>query len=100
VCCVIKKIKNGKAPAIDEIQAEQLKSGGSEMIKRLTRLCNQFWEKRELPSDWKDGIIITIPKDGDLKDCNNWRGVTLLSIPGKVMAGIILEKLIEAINNT
>jgi len=32
---VIKKVKNGKAPGIDEIQAERRKSGGKEMIKRL-----------------------------------------------------------------
>jgi len=59
---VIKKMKNGKAPGIDGIQAELLKSGGKEMIKRLTKLCNQVWEMREVPGDWKDGIIVTIPK--------------------------------------
>jgi len=37
---------------------------------------------------------------GDLKDCSIWRGVTLLSIPGKVMAEIILGRLKEAIDNS
>jgi len=92
---VIKKMKNGKAPGIDGIQAELLKSGGKEMIKRLTRVCNQVWEKREVPSDWNNNS-----QKGDLKDCNNWRGVTLLSIPGKVMAGIIIERLKETIDNS
>ena len=39
-------------------------------------------------------------KKGDLKDCNNWRGITLLSVPGKVMAGIILDRIKTAIDNT
>jgi len=71
------------------------------MIKRLTRLCNQVLEKGEVPSDWKDGIIVPISKRGDLKDCNYWPGMSLLSsVPGNVMAGIILESLEEAINNS
>jgi len=42
---------------------------------------------------WYDGIIIPIPKKGDLRDCNNWRGVTLLSVTGKVMCSIILDSI-------
>ena len=34
-----------------------------------------------------------LPKKGDLSSCNNWREITLLSIPGKVMTTIILERL-------
>ena len=26
------------------------------------------------------GVIVKLPKKGDLTDCNNWRGITLLSI--------------------
>ena len=51
-----------------------------------------------MPKDWKDGIIIPLPKKGDLKDCNNWRGIALLSVPGKVMSGIILERIKAAID--
>jgi len=32
----------------------------------------------EVPADWKKGVIIKLPKKGSLKDCNNWRGITLL----------------------
>jgi hypothetical protein len=97
---VIRKMKNGKSPGIDG--AELLKKGGEGMVKRITRLrlCNQVWKNGEVPIDWKDGIIIPLPKKGDLKDCNNWRGVTLLSVPGKVMAGIIIERIKAAIDVT
>ena len=33
------------------------------------------------------------PKEGNLKDCKNWRGITLLSIPGKVFNRILLERM-------
>jgi len=45
-----------------------------------------IWEGREIPSDWQCGVIVSLPKKGDLSDCGNWRGITLLSIPGKVSA--------------
>jgi hypothetical protein len=36
---------------------------------------------------------VELPKKGCLTFCNNWRGIMLLSIPGKFLAKIILEKL-------
>jgi len=56
-------------------------------------LCNRIWTPGEIPKDWCDGIIIPIPKKGDLRDCNNCRGVTLLSVPRKVMCSIILGRI-------
>ena len=97
---VIRKMKNGKSAGIDGIQAELLKNGGEEVVNRLAQLCNQVWSEGEVPRDWKDGIVIPLPKKGDLKDCNNWRGITLLSVPGKVLAGIILDRIKTAIDNT
>jgi len=36
---------------------------------------------------------VPLSKKGDLSDCNNWRGITLLSVPGKVFASIVLSTL-------
>ncbi|VDP34725.1 unnamed protein product [Schistosoma curassoni] len=38
---------------------------------------------RTLPTDWK-GHLIKISKKSDLSKCENYRGITLLSIPRKV----------------
>jgi len=59
---------------------------------------NKIWNTGEIPQDWRDGIIIPLPKKGDVKDCNNWRGITLLSVPGKVVAGIILNRMKDAVD--
>ena len=34
-----------------------------------------------------------IPKRGDLSQCDNWRGISLLEVMGKVMARILQERL-------
>jgi hypothetical protein len=95
----MRRLKNGKSAGIDDIQPELLKNGGREMNKILAHLCNMIWRTGEVPRDWRDGIIIPLPKKGNLSDCNNWRGITLLSIPGKVLASIILRRIQGAVDS-
>jgi len=45
------------------------------------------------PKEWKEGIIIKVPKNGDLSQCRNWRGVTLLAVISKIFNKIILEQI-------
>ena len=40
-----------------------------------------------------------IPRKGDLKDCNNWRGITLLSVPGKIFCSIHLIRIRPAVDH-
>ena len=37
-------------------------------------------------------------KKGDLRDCSNYRGIMLLSTPGKVLNRILLERMKEAVD--
>ena len=54
----------------------------------LYPLLNKVWEQEQVPEDWKKGHMVKLPKKGDMSSCNNWRGVMLLSIPGKVLTRI------------
>ena len=58
----------------------------------LYSLFEEIWEK-EIPAKWKEGYLIKIPKKGDLSRCDDFRGITLLSVPGKVLDIIILERM-------
>ena len=44
-------------------------------------------------SVWKDASIVTIYKKGDRTDCGNYRGISLLSIAGKIFARILINRL-------
>jgi hypothetical protein len=46
-----------------------------------------------LPDEWKKGTLIKLPKKGDLTNCNNWRGITLLSLPSKILSRIIFNRI-------
>ena len=52
----------------------------------LTRVFQVAWKLGKAPRDWQTVTIIPIFKKGDRKDCANYRGISLLSLPGKVYA--------------
>ena len=41
-----------------------------------------------MPDEWKFGYVIPLPKKGDKTLCKNWRGILLLSVPGKIFARV------------
>ena len=51
-----------------------------------------------MPADWTKGVIIRIPKTGTHSDCNNWPGITLLSVPSKILAKIIIKWISDTID--
>jgi len=44
-------------------------------------------------SDWKDVIIILYRGKGAKNTCSNHRPITLLSVPGKIFAHVILARI-------
>ncbi|RUS74991.1 hypothetical protein EGW08_017258 [Elysia chlorotica] len=73
----IKSLKSGKAPGQDNLNAELFKVDPALAAEIIKPLFASIWEKKELPKDWTEGIIVKIPKKGARSDCNNWRGITL-----------------------
>jgi hypothetical protein len=68
-----------KSPGSDQILAELIQAGGEILPHTIRKLVNSVWNKEELPDQWKEFIIVPIHKKGDKTDCNNYRGISLLS---------------------
>ena len=90
-------LRSGEATGPDEIPAEAIKADIETSVQMLYSLFSKIWEK-EVPAQWKEGIIIKLPKKGDLRDCSKYRGIMLLSTPGKVLNRILLERMKEAVD--
>nr|CAI5845205.1 unnamed protein product [Callosobruchus analis] len=90
---VIQKIKIGKAAGHDSIKPETLKCLGPKGRALLLSLYLKVWESGVVPKDWEVGVIIPIWKKGDSRNCENYRGITLLSIVAKVFERILESKL-------
>ena len=63
------------------------------MIDILTTICNKIWKTGEWPTTWTQSLVITLPKKGNLQLCQNYRTISLISHPSKVMLKIILNRL-------
>nr|XP_014350459.1 PREDICTED: uncharacterized protein LOC106705466 [Latimeria chalumnae] len=89
----IKQMKNNKASGADGILAEVFKQGGVELTSHLHNLTLRIWNDEEIPDDLRDAMIVTIFKKGDKSICGNYRGITLLSIAGKIITRTLLNCL-------
>ena len=54
---------------------------------------HDVWKRRSALNDWRVAILIPIVKKGDFGRCDSWRGISLLDVIGKVVAGILQEKV-------
>ncbi|CAH8472212.1 unnamed protein product [Schistosoma guineensis] len=93
ISMAVKQIKSGKAAGPDNIPAGALKADVAVTAKMLYILFNKIWDEEQVPKDWKEGLLTKIPKKGDLSKCDNYSGVTLLSIPGKVFSRVLLNRM-------
>jgi len=59
----------------------------------LRYLFNAALQQKSVPSDWRRGLIVPLFKEGDKELASNYRGITLLSIVGKLFATIIEKRL-------
>ena len=85
---------SGKAPGMDGISPELLKCGKDVLIDELHFLLCNCWNGDGVPQDMRDCKINTLYKNkGDMSDCNNYRGIALLSNAGKLFARVVLMRL-------
>ena len=59
-------------------------------------IIQKVWNDESFPDSWNEGILIKIPKKGDLSNCANYRGITVLPIPSKILSRIILDRMARA----
>ena len=94
----VKKLKNNKTGGCDGIVGELLKYGGSGMVCLLEQLFSVIWREELVPRQWREGLIVSLFKKGDKEDPGNYRGITLLSVVGKVFCKILNNRLVERLD--
>ena len=94
----VRKLKNNKTGGSDGIVGELLKYGGSRMVDLLEQLFLVIWQEDIVPRQWRDGLIVNIFKKGDREDPGNYRGITLLSVVGKVFCKILNNRLVQCLD--
>ena len=70
-----------------------LKAGGEVVVEWLHRIMNRAWMSSMVPDDWRKALVVPVHKKGSKVQCKNYRGISLLSIPGKVYAKILDKRM-------
>jgi len=73
----------------DRIPAELTQAGGNILHYESHKLINSFWNKEELPQQWKGSIIVPIYKNGEKPDYSNYRGISMLPSMYKILHNIV-----------
>ena len=93
VAAALQKLNLGKIAGSDGISAELLKGGGSIITDLLLELTEEVWRTKVVPQHWKDTELVPLYKKGDRMKCDNYHGISPLSVPGKVFSLLLLEHL-------
>ena len=89
-------MSNGKAPGSNGGIAEILKWGGQPLIDKLKLDFEMIWngDDHQFPKAWRSAKVVTLFKGkGARSDPNNYRGIFLLEVTGKVFARIIVNRM-------
>ena len=92
----IKSLRSNKAPGWDNVTAEMIKYGGDLLWQCILRICNLITDLEHIPLHYKIGLLVPIPKGTkDRTNQDNHRGLTLLSVLGKIYEKCINERIIQ-----
>ena len=89
----IKQLKLNKSGGPDYLINEFLIYGKHIFTNTLCKLFNKIFETGCFPDEWTEGFIIPLHKKGSLTDVGNYRGITLLSILGKLFTRVLNNRL-------
>ena len=96
----LNETKGGKAPGMDGVRVEMLKEGGVTVLEWLVRLFNICFMLSIVPVDWVIACMVPLYKGkGDMYECSNFRGISLLSVVGKVYGRVLINRIRDKTEN-
>lgn len=94
VLTLVKGIKTYKSSAVSELSSRILKDSFLCLIPQLTFLFNCSLSTGNFPLMWKKANVVLLHKGGSKLDVNNYRPISLLPLPGKLLESIIHVRLL------
>ena len=85
--------EKGKSAGVGNIPAELDQAIGEDVTISLTTICSKIWLTGEWPTPWTQSLVITRLKKGNLQQCQNYRTISLINHPSKVMLKFKLNRL-------
>ena len=90
---VLQNLNVYKSCGPDLISPQLLREGADILYKPLLTVFNRSIDKCYFSSQWKDGNVTPIHKQGEKSIPSNYRPITLLSLVGKTMERCVQKRL-------
>ena len=81
--------KTNTATGPDGISGHMLRNTASSISRDLTKIFHLSITHQKLPMAWKVSNINPIPKSKDIDKCSNYRPISLVSLPSKILEVLI-----------
>lgn len=91
-------MRNSSSPGADGLGAGLLKLGDSALLSWLHRVIEAAWAANTAPAAWKQVHMVALQKPGAPK-LDNFRGITLIDVCGKVYVTIIHHRIRALLNS-
>ena len=88
-----KEMNISKSSAIDLLSSRIIKDAFLVLILQLVYLFNLSLSTNIFPDRWKNAIVIPLFKGGNRLDVSNYRPISLLPLPGKLLEKIVHKSL-------
>ena len=88
-----------KAGGGDRIPDELFQILKDYAVKVLHSICQRIWKTQQWPQNGKRSVFIPIPKEGNAKECPNYRTIALISNSSKVIFKIHQGRLQQYMNH-
>lgn len=89
----INKLNNNKAPGLDMIRVQDIKTVKKEISPIIAKFVNMCVSEGVYPSILKKSIIRPIFKHGNHLDYSNYRPIAILSVINKIVEKIIVNQM-------
>ena len=90
---ILKDLDVRKSGGLDGVPATLLKNSCHELSKSMSQLFYKIKQTCKFPRAWKSGVVSAIYKKGDRRLVSNYRPISLLNIPSKVLERCIFMDL-------
>lgn len=89
----VKAMASGKSPGPDGVVVEFYRHFWDLVGPDFTAMLQAAIASGALPNDVNKGLIVLLPKEGDLELLPNWRPITLLNTSYKIFAKLLQIRL-------
>ena len=96
----IKRFSQYKPSGIDNLNMTLLKDAMLHMSLEVTYLINRSLDSQIFPRKWAVGDITPIPKEGSKLNPSNWRPISILPFPSKIIERLVHSQITYYLEST